>query len=111
MSLTDKYYLRNVQKLRSLFPDFNFTDDALLIINTYGRKAQRAHYVLKIDSELYPYKGQIYVMIGDWVYLVNQRIYKTNNSTYMLYITHALNLENITVDSLKKDVSDIINEL
>ena len=97
MSVDDKYYLGNVQKLRSLFPDF--TDDSLLIINTYGRKAQRANYVLKIDSELYPYKGQIYVMIGDWVYLVNQRIYKTNNNTYMLYITHTLNLEGITLNS------------
>ena len=97
MSVDDKYYLGNVQKLRSLFPDF--TDDSLLIINTYGRKAQRAHYVLKIDSELYPYKGQIYVMIGYWVYLVNQRIYKTNNNTYMLYITHTLNLEGITLNS------------
>ena len=97
MSVDDKYYLGNVQKLRSLFPDF--TDDSLLIINTYGRKAQRAHYVLKIDSELHPYKGQIYVMIGDWVYLVNQRIYKTNNNTYMLYITHTLNLEGITLNS------------
>ena len=97
MSVDDKYYLENVQKLRSLFPDF--TDDSLLIINTYGRKAQRAHYVLKIDSELYPYKGQIYVMIGDGVYLVNQRIYKTNNNTYMLYITHTLNLEGITLNS------------
>ena len=97
MGVDDKYYLRNVQKLRSLFPDF--TDDSLLIINTYGRKAQRAHYVLKLDSELYPYNGQIYVMIGDWVYLVNQRIYKTNNNTYMLYITHTLNLEGIALHS------------
>lgn len=97
MGVDDKYYLRNVQKLRSLFPDF--TDDSLLIINTYGRKAQRAHYVLKLDSELYPYNGQIYVMVGDWVYLVNQRIYKTNNNTYMLYITYTLNLEGIALHS------------
>lgn len=96
MGVDDKYYLRNVAKLRSLFPDF--TDDSLLIINTHGRKAERAHYVLKIDSELYPYNGQIYVMIGDWVYLVNQRIYK-NNNTYMMYITHTLNLEGIVVDN------------
>lgn len=96
MGVDDKYYLRNVAKLRSLFPDF--TDDSLLIINTNGRKAERAHYVLKIDSELYPYNGQIYVMIGDWVYLVNQRIYK-NNNTYMMYITHTLNLEGIVVDN------------
>ena len=96
MDAYDKYHLRNVQKLRSLFPDF--TDNSLLIINTYGRKAQRAHYVLKIDSELYPYNGQRYVMIGDWVYIVNQHTYKTNNNTYMIYITHTLNLEGVTVD-------------
>ncbi|NCB96607.1 MAG: hypothetical protein EOM35_09205 [Negativicutes bacterium] len=97
MDVDDKYYISNVQKLRSLFWP-NFTEELLLIIKTEGKKVEQANYVLQIDSELYPYNGQRYVMIGNWVYIVGPRHYKTEGKYYTLYIEHTLNLEGVTVD-------------
>lgn len=93
--MADKWYLRNVPKLRSLFSDF--TDELLLVIDVDGFKVDRAHYVLQIDSKLYPYNGQRYVLIGDWVYIVGPRPYHTDGK-YILYIEHTLNLSGVTVD-------------
>ena len=84
----------NIEKVLKLFPDLS--EGQIINVNTYGRKSNRAHYVLVIDSELYPYDGQSYVMIGDWVYIVGPRPH-VNNNTYTLYIEHTLNLEGITI--------------
>lgn len=84
----------NIAKIRELFPDFS--EEQLINVNTYGRKANRAHYILQINSELYPYNGQRYVLIGDWFYIVAAYARK-NNSTYSLHITHTLHLKNIDV--------------
>ena len=84
----------NMEKVLKLFPDLS--EEQIINVNTYGRKANRAKYVLQIRSELYPYNGQRYVIVGDWFYIVGTRSY-VNNGTYTLYIEHALNLENITI--------------
>ena len=84
----------NIEKVLKLFPDIS--DEQIINVKTYGRKANRANYVLQINSELYPYNGQIYVMIGDWFYIVGP-FPPFNNNTYTLYIEHTLNLESITI--------------
>lgn len=84
----------NIEKVLKLFPDIS--EDQILNVKTYGRKANRANYVLQIKSELYPYNGQRYVMIGDWFYIVGAWPH-VNNNTYTLYIEHTLNLESITI--------------
>ena len=84
----------NIEKLLKLFPDLS--EGQIINVNTYGRKSNRAHYVLVIDSELYPYNGQRYVIIGDWVYIVKP-FPKRNNTTYTLCIEHTLNLEGLVV--------------
>ena len=87
----------NVKKVQTLFPDFS--EDQLIYVNTYGRKANRVYDLLKIDSRIVgPYNGQRYVLIGDWLYLVDRSFYK-NNDTYILHIKHTLNLECITLNS------------
>ena len=84
----------NMEKVLKLFPDLS--EEKIINVKTYGRKANRANYVLQINSELYPYNGQRYVMIGDWFYIVGARPH-SNNNTYTLYIEHTLNLESITI--------------
>lgn len=84
----------NMEKVLKLFPDLS--EEQITNIKTYGRKSNRANYVLVIDSELYPYNGQRYVMIGDWFYIVGP-IPHFNNNTYTLYIEHTLNLEGLVV--------------
>ena len=84
----------NMDKVLKLFP--YLSEKQIINVKTYGRKANRANYVLQIDSELYPYNGQRYVMIGDWFYIVGQFPH-FNNNTYNLYIEHTLNLEGFVV--------------
>ena len=84
----------NIEKVLKLFPDIS--DEHIINVKTYGRKANRANYVLQIKSDLYPYNGQRYVMIGDWLYIVGTWTH-VNNNTYTLYIEHTLNLESITI--------------
>lgn len=84
----------NIEKVLKLFPDLS--EEQIINVKTYGRKANRANYVLQIKSELYPYNGQRYVMIGDWFYIVG-RFPHYNNNTYTLYIEHTLNLEGLVV--------------
>ena len=84
----------NIEKVLKLFPDLS--EEQIINVNTYGRRSNRAIYVLVIASELYPYNGQRYVMIGDWFYIVGARPH-SNNNTYTLYIEHTLNLESITI--------------
>lgn len=84
----------NIEKVLKLFPDLS--EEQIINVKTYGRKANRATYILRIDSELYPYNGQRYVMIGDWFYIVG-RFPHCNNNTYTLYIEHTLNLEGLVV--------------
>jgi hypothetical protein len=74
----------------------NLLEEQIINVKTYGRKANRANYVLQINSELYPYNGARYVMIGDWFYIVG-RFPHYNNNTYTLYIEHTLNLEGLVV--------------
>lgn len=84
----------NMEKVLKLFPDLS--EEQIINVKTYGRKANRANYVLQINSELYPYNRQRYVMIGDWFYIVGP--FPTfNNNTYTLYIEHTLNLEGLVV--------------
>lgn len=84
----------NIEKVLKLFPDLS--EEQIINVKTYGRKANRANYVLQINSELYPYNGERYVMIGDWFYIVG-RFPHYNNNTYTLYIEHTLNLECLVV--------------
>lgn len=84
----------NMDKVLKLFPDLS--EEQIINVKTYGRKANRANYVLQINSELYSYNGQRYVMIGDWFYIVGPFPH-FNNNTYTLYITHTLNLEGLVV--------------
>lgn len=84
----------NIEKVLKLFPDLS--EEQIINVKTYGRKANRATYILRIDSELYPYNGQRYVTIGDWFYIVG-RFSHCNNNTYTLYIEHTLNLEGFVV--------------
>ena len=84
----------NIEKVLKLFPDIS--EEQIINVKTYGRKANRANYVLQINSELYPYNGQRYVVIGDWFYIVGPFPHFDNN-TYTLYIEHTLNLESITI--------------
>ena len=84
----------NIEKLLKLFPDLS--EAQIINVNTYGRKSNRAHYVLVIDSESYPYNGQRHVIIGDWVYIVGA-FHRYNNDAYTLYIEHTLNLEGLVV--------------
>ena len=84
----------NIEKVLKLFPDLS--EEQIINVKTYGRKANRANYVLQINSELYPYNGQRYVMIGDWLYIVGH-FPPFNNTTYTLYIEHTLNLECLVV--------------
>ena len=84
----------NMEKVLKLFPDLS--EAKIINVKTYGRKANRANYVLVIASELYPYNGERYVMIGDWFYIVGQSPH-FNNNTYTLYIEHTLNLKSITI--------------
>ena len=84
----------NIDKVLKLFPDLS--EEQIINVKTYGRKANRANYVLQIDSELYPYNGQRYVMIGDWFYIVGPFPH-FNNNTCTLYIEHTLNLEGFVV--------------
>ena len=83
-----------LKKVLKLFPDLS--EEQIINVNTYGRRSNRAIYVLVIASELYPYNGQRYIMIGDWFYIVGPRPH-VNNNTYTLYIEHTLNLESITI--------------
>ena len=83
-----------MEKVLKLFPDLS--EEQIINVKTYGRKANRANYVLQINSELYPYNGQRYVMIGDWFYIVGPSPHFDNNS-YTLYIEHTLNLEGLVV--------------
>ena len=85
----------NMEKVLKLFPDLS--EEQIINVKTYGRKANRANYMLQINSELYPYNGQRYVMIGDWFYIVGTSWPHVNNGTYTLYIKNTLNLENITI--------------
>ena len=82
----------NIEKVLKLFPDLS--EEQIINVKTYGRKANRANYVLQINSELYPYNGQRYVMIGDWFYIVGP-FPPFNNNTYTLFIEHTLNLEDL----------------
>ena len=84
----------NMEKVHKLFPDLS--EAKIINVKTYGRKANRANYVLVIASELYPYNGQRYVMIGDWFYIVRP-FPPFNNNTYTLYIEQTLNLEGLVV--------------
>ena len=84
----------NMDKVLKLFP--YLSEKQIINVKTYGRKANGANYVLQIDSELYPYNGQRYVMIGDWFYIVGPFPH-FNNNTYTLYIEHTLNLEGFVV--------------
>ena len=84
----------NMDKVLKLFP--YLSEKQIINVKTYGRKANGANYVLQIDSELYPYNGQRYVMIGDWFYIVGPFSH-FNNNTYTLYIEHTLNLEGFVV--------------
>ena len=84
----------NMDKVLKLFP--YLSEKQIINVKTYGRKANGANYVLQIDSELYPYNGQRYVMIGDWFYIVGP-FPPFNNNTYTLYIEHTLNLEGFVV--------------
>jgi len=84
----------NIEKVLKLFPDLS--EEQIINVKTYGRKANRGNYVLQINSELYPYNGERYVMIGDWFYIVG-RFPHYNNNTYILYIEHTLNLEGLVV--------------
>ena len=84
----------NIEKLLTLFPDLS--EEQIINVNTYGRRSNRAIYVLVIASELYPYNGERYVMIGDWFYIVGPSPHFDNKS-YTLYIEHTLNLKNITI--------------
>lgn len=84
----------NMDKILKLFP--YLSEKQIINVKTYGRKANGANYVLQIDSELYPYNGQRYVMIGDWFYIVGPFPH-FNNNTYTLYIEHTLNLEGFVV--------------
>lgn len=84
----------NMEKVLKLFPDLS--EEKIIDVKTYGRKANRANYVLVIASELYPYNGQRYVMIGDWFYIVRP-FPPFNNNTYTLYIEQTLNLEGLVV--------------
>ena len=84
----------NMEKVLKLFPDLS--EEKIINVKTYGRKANRANYVLVIASELYPYNGQRYVMIGDWFYIVRP-FPPFNNNTYTLYIEQTLNLEGLVV--------------
>ena len=84
----------NMEKVFKLFPDLS--EEKIINVKTYGRKANRANYVLVIASELYPYNGQRYVMIGDWFYIVRP-FPPFNNNTYTLYIEQTLNLEGLVV--------------
>ena len=49
----------NMEKVLKLFPDLS--EEKIINVKTYGRKANRANYVLVIASELYPYNGQRYL--------------------------------------------------
>ena len=82
----------NMEKVLKLFPDLS--EEKIINVKTYGRKANRANYVLVIASELYPYNGQRYVMIGDWFYIVRP-FPPFNNNTYTLFIEHTLNLKDL----------------
>ena len=84
----------NMDKVLKLFP--YLSEKQIINVKTYGRKANGANQVLQIDSELYPYNGQRYVMIGDWFYIVGPFPH-FNNNTYNLYIEHTLNLEGFVV--------------
>ena len=84
----------NTEKVLKLFPDLS--EEQIINVKTYGRRSNRAIYVLVIASELYPYNGERYVMIGDWFYIVGPSPHFDNN-TYTLYIEHTLNLKNITI--------------
>ena len=84
----------NIEKVLKLFPDLS--EEQIINVKTYGRRSNRAIYVLVIASELYPYNGERYVMIGDWFYIVGPSPHFDNN-TYTLYIEHTLNLKNITI--------------
>ena len=84
----------NIEKVLKLFPDLS--EEQIINVKTYGRKAKRANYVLQINSELYPYNGERYVMIGDWFYIVGPSPHFDNNS-YTLYIEHTLNLKGLVV--------------
>ena len=84
----------NIEKVLKLFPDLS--EEQIINVKTYGRKANRANYVLQINSELYPYNGERYVMIGDWFYIVGPSPHFDNN-TYTLYIEHTLNLKGLVV--------------
>ena len=84
----------NMEKVLKLFPDLS--EEQIINVKTYGRKANRANYVLQINSELYPYNGERYVMIGDWCYIVGPSPH-FNNNTYTLYIEHTLNLKGLVV--------------
>ena len=86
--------VNNIEKVLKLFPDIS--DEQIINVKTYVRKTNRANYVLQIKSDLYPYNGQRYVMIGDWFYIVGP-FPPFNNNTYTLYIEHTLNLESITI--------------
>ena len=84
----------NIENVLKLFPDLS--EEQIINVNTYGRRSNRAIYVLVIASELYPYNGERYVMIGDWFYIVGPSPH-FNNKSYTLYIEHTLNLKNITI--------------
>lgn len=84
----------NMEKVLKLFRDLS--EEQIINVNTYGRKSNRAHYVLVIASELYPYNGERYVMIGDWFYIVGPSPH-FNNKSYTLYIEHTLNLKGLVV--------------
>ena len=84
----------NIEKVLKLFPDLS--EEQIINVKTYGRKANRANYVLQINAKLYPYNGERYVMIGDWFYIVGPSPH-FNNNTYTLYIEHTLNLKGLVV--------------
>ncbi len=84
----------NIEKVLKLFPDLS--EEQIISVNTYGRRSHRELYVLVIASELYPYNGERYVMIGDWFYIVGPFPHFDNNS-YILYIEHTLNLKGLVV--------------
>ena len=84
----------NIEKVLKLFPDLS--EEQIINVNTYGRRSNRTIYVLVIASELYPYNGERYVMIGDWFYIVRPSPH-FNNNTYTLYIEHTLNLKGLVV--------------
>ena len=84
----------NMEKVLKLFPDLS--EEQIINVNTYGRRSPRAMYVLVIASELYPYNGERYVMIGDWFYIVGPSPH-FDNISYTLYIEHTLNLKGLVV--------------